>query len=105
LIGCELLTDNSIKEIARNCLRIEKINLNSIRLLTEHAILTFTKHGRNIKELQCLGISAINDEVLYALEQQCKMLEYISFSTNCNVTKVSMDHFKQQRPFILIQVL
>jgi Leucine Rich repeat len=79
LARCQLITEDGIESLARNCPSLESIDLTECQNITDDAVEAMTRHLDRLKSLKLNHCSQLTDASLDAILKNCKMLKVILY--------------------------
>ena len=85
LSGCLALTPVAFQHLAQFCPKLERINLNSFRELTDKHLKPFGQYSRSLNEITIMNSPSLTDDSFKYLSQ-CKQLKRIRIASNKNIT-------------------
>ncbi|KAL6050828.1 Lysine-specific demethylase 2A [Balamuthia mandrillaris] len=87
----ELITDESVLKLAKNCVYLESLDLQLCKRITDESLVAIAGHCLNLKELN-LSWCAITDRALVAIVEAChKTLAKLNINACKKITFQSMN--------------
>ncbi|ELR20837.1 Fbox domain containing protein [Acanthamoeba castellanii str. Neff] len=90
--SCKKLTDTVITTIGSNCPGLRKVVLSGCLKLTDDSVVTVARNCSDIKEMQLAGLGFLTDESLMAVGENCPLIEFITLSQLQRITDDGLLH-------------
>ncbi|CAG8762223.1 3846_t:CDS:2, partial [Rhizophagus irregularis] len=101
--GCSFIDDSAVYEVAKNCAKMEKINLRYCVGISSQAMIEIAKSCRNLRYINVSGCGNIQDDTVNSLLESCGRLQYVNLS-GCVITDNIVHKAKERTRKTLIYV-
>ncbi|XP_065829273.1 F-box and leucine-rich repeat protein 13-like [Oscarella lobularis] len=88
--GCEQITPEGMKCIARGCTSLQTLVLNDLPALSNESVHALTTHCHNLRHVSFLGGTSITDDALKYLSLQSRKLQSVRLEGNASITDLSL---------------
>lgn len=78
---CELITDKAIGHVARNCQRLQKLNISGRERITNRGLSHIARNCPLLKELNVENCEEISDKGIKSIAKNCRRLNVLSLAS------------------------
>jgi hypothetical protein len=90
LLGCQGITDSSLRLLGQACPQLESITLQSCRGITDNGVSELALKCSKLKEIDLIGCNTLTDHGISILAQRSPLLQSIKLDHSHEITARSM---------------